>query len=275
MFRLLTLSITLSFILSGCVSWPVKGFAGIAEHHLEDMKASRENQPIGPEHGLRFEMELIRRHLDMLVLQGAELCFPATVTQAKLRQNRIAREINGGLEFDGLNDIIVQHKLLERLERQLIYVKQQQVCILPTIKNQTVPGEVGSRIDYLLNGNDQFHQQSAELNPIYIAQLAEAVQLLRDKPEFILRITGHADATTLQSPNNSLSMQRAQKVARYLRILGLKNERIQIDTINVDNNLFTATKLNKSSDASTRHVSIELIEKINTPKPLFASAGKE
>jgi len=86
------------FGLSGCSSWPEIGHGGLGEHHYELLSPTMPNQPLGPEHGLRFDLELTARHLDVLVIEGANICFPATVVQAKQRQHRIERELLGGLE---------------------------------------------------------------------------------------------------------------------------------------------------------------------------------
>lgn len=118
----------------------------MAEHHIDAGLSPTPGVPLGAEDGLNFEIELISRHLDMLILEGAELCFPATVVQAKLRQNRIARQWYGGLEYDAVNDIIIQRKLLARLERQLNYVKHHDVSVLPVIEGDTIPGEIGKKL---------------------------------------------------------------------------------------------------------------------------------
>lgn len=263
MLRLAALLILAScFALSGCISWPSKGQGGMAEHHPERLSPVMPDQPIGPEHGLRFELELASRHLDVLVLEGAELCFPATVVQARQRQIRITRELHGGLSFDAANEIIIQRKLLARLERQLDYVKQQDVCILPVTEGERRPGDIGKRIQDLLDSDNQFAFDSAELNPKYIGRLAEAAQLLRDQPGYNLRITGHAYALGEKSHNQELSLARAKKVGRYLQLLGLPAERIQTDAIDFDTSLFEGKEPHVR--LTNRRVSIELIEVANS-----------
>jgi len=262
--------LSISFILinllgfSGCASWPPGGHGGMAEHHQETLNPVMPDQPLGLEHGLRFELDLARRHLDILVLEGAELCFPATVVQAKQRQNRINRELHGDLDYDAANDLIVQRKLLARLERQLDYVRQQDVCILPATHGMAKPGDMGKRIYDLLNSDNQFAFDSSELNPKYVGRLAEAAQLLRDLPGYHLRITGHADALGKKEHNLALSLQRAKKVGRYLQVLGFPPKRIQFDAVGSDRPLFVDDDVDASKQAHirlvNRRVSIELIE---------------
>ncbi len=244
--------------LSACVSWAPGGHGGMAEHEQDAFMPVMPDEPLGPEHGLRFELELVQRHLDILVLEGAELCFPATVVQAKQRQNRIARELHGELNYDAANDLIIQRQLLARVERQLDYVKQQDVCILPIINGQKPPVDIAKHIDELLNTDNQFATDSAELNPKYIARLAEAALLLRDLPGYRLRITGHADVLGKRAYNQKLSLARARKVGRYLEILGLPVKRLEFAAVGSDSPLFEGKQ--PQVRLVNRRVSIELIE---------------
>lgn len=68
----------LSLTISGCAVWPDAGRGGFAEHQssLLSWIDGSDKYPIGPEHGLLFEATLLKHHLDLLVLEGAELCFP-------------------------------------------------------------------------------------------------------------------------------------------------------------------------------------------------------
>ena len=252
-------------LLAGCSSWPEMGAGGFAEHHLQTLVGPSAAAGTLPEDGLRFELELLSRHLDVLVLEGAELCFPATVVQAQERQNRIAREIAGGLPFDAANDIVVQRNLLARLERQLDYVVGHAVCVLPVDTQQQTPGEFGSRIDALLNSDNQFAFGSAELNPKYVGHLAEAAQLLRERGDYTLRITGHADAVGGAADNAKLSRARAEQVARYLTIFGLPAERLAIDAVGADDPLFAG--MQPEVRLTNRRVTIELVESATTTIP--------
>ncbi len=261
---LLALMLASSSLLGGCVSWPSSGFGGFAEHHLQTLLPEEPVRTIVPEDGLRFEHELLARHLDVLVLEGAELCFPATVVQAKHRQNRIAREINGDLDHDAANDILLQRKLLARLERQLNYVLHNDICALPVTRGQKTPGEVGQQIHDLLNADNQFAFGSAELTPKYVGRLAEAAKQLVEHPHYQLRIIGHADSVGSNAGNQTLSRNRAEQVARYLNIFGLAPERLSVDAVGADAPLFAGIR--PEVRLSNRRVSIELIE--STPDTL-------
>lgn len=245
-------------MLSGCTTWAPQGHGGMAEHQQEMYNDIMPDEPLGIEHGLRFELDLSRRHLDVLVIEGAELCFPATVAQARQRSNRITRELHGDLIFDAANDLIVQRNLLERLERQLDHVQQHDTCNSPQHKAQALPAEMTGKIYQLLNIDNQFAFNSSELNPKYIGHLAEAAILLRDQPGYHLLITGHADDVGVNGYNYELSMKRARQVGRYLQILGFPPENIEIDAVGSD--LPVSDSKEPHHRLVNRRVSIELVE---------------
>jgi hypothetical protein len=85
-------------------------------------------RPLGPEDGILFELDLASKHLDMLILQGAELCFPASIAQARNRDTRITRAVHGGLELDGRNDLYIQQEFLSQIEMQLDISKRSGGC---------------------------------------------------------------------------------------------------------------------------------------------------
>jgi outer membrane protein OmpA-like peptidoglycan-associated protein len=251
--------------LSGCasMSWPEGGAGGMAEATLGRLLPIEADQPLQPEHGLRFDLELSRQHLDTLILQGAELCFPATVVQAEQREARIARQLEGGLSHDAANDILIQRKTLARLERQLDYVREEEVCVIPKVAGEDTPGRIGQSIDELLNSDNQFAFGSHELNPKYVGRLAEAATLLRDQPQFHLEITGHADSVGAPEGNLELSRARAEQVGRYLNIMGIPPARIRVAAAGSESPLFDGEGAERR--LVNRRVSIELIEVTNAP----------
>ncbi len=113
---------------SGCTSYPEQGTGGLAEsfdslnYQNSDFSPVMPDELLGPEHGLRFDWQLAKLHLDALIQEGARWCFPAAVVQAIQKQNRIARELQGGLLLDAANDLVIQRKRLNELEVQLDYV---------------------------------------------------------------------------------------------------------------------------------------------------------
>ena len=243
----------------------------MAEHRLENLLENDYSKFVVPEDGLSFELDLLARHLDILVLEGAELCFPATVVQAKSLESRIARQIKGNLTFDASNDILIQRKLLNRLERQLDYVTKHNVCKLPIVKRQDTPGDLGKRIYDLLNADNQFAFGSSQINPKYMGRLAEAANMLKDYPTYHLKITGHTDSMGSKEQNETLSHNRADMVARYLMIFGLSAQRINIDSV-ADSQPFVPGS-DPTIRLTNRRVTIQVIE--NTESMSFGGSGYE
>ncbi|WP_459780358.1 OmpA family protein [Photobacterium sp. R1] len=250
-------------LLNGCSVWPEKGNGGMAEHYPVTLAPVMPDKPLEPEHGLRFELDMVSQHLDILVLEGAEQCFPATVVQAKQNQQRITRELEGGLSYDAANDLIVQRNLLKRLENQLDDVKNKGACH-PQTANMQAPAALASKLYQLLNSDNQFAFNSPEVNPKYMGHLAEAAILLRDIPTYRLHITGHADRVGTPEFNQRLALNRAKQVQRYLEIFGLPSTRITIASVGSEDPLFDGH--GPEVRLTNRRVSIELVE-ITRPMP--------
>lgn len=284
--RLLISSFCLSVLLAtaGCSNKAPKGEGGLAEHNYSNYP----NHPVGLEDALYFEQRLSQRHLDALLLAGANICFPASVKTAKIRQARIARELQGGLKGDAANDLIVQRDQLDRLERRLNYVQMQNSCIpAGSYRNSSMSkeqpndmsGEMGKmnngldgkmsgtqipltdeqekHIMSLLNNNNQFVTDSTLLNPRYIGQLSEATQLLRAHPQYHLKLTGHSDSIGTETANLKLSIARAVQVERYLLIFGLNPNNIEVDGSGEKEPLFSGSQ--PQVQLVNRRVHIELI----------------
>lgn len=267
---ILLMSLTV-LVTAGCSNKAEKGRGGLAEHNLTAMPDHR----IGLENALYFEQQLSNRHLDALVQAGAKMCFPASIRTATIRKARISRELQGGLDADAANDLIIQRDQLARLERRLNYVQLEGSCI--TSSNNNIDNNIEAPqqtktvapaktplstttiqiIHSLLNNNNQFVLASAELNPRYVGQLAEVAALLRGRPEYQLKITGHADSTGDTTANLQLSLQRARQVERYLQIFGLNPNNIIVAGNGEETPLFVGKEAQVR--LVNRRVSIELI----------------
>ncbi|PKF62493.1 OmpA family protein [Psychromonas sp. psych-6C06] len=275
----LCLAILLS--TAGCSTTAPKGQGGFAEHDYSRDASSdddyinnyseSQSHPIGLENALYFEQQLSKRHLDSLIIAGANICFPATVKTAKIRQARISRELQGGLKEDAANDLIIQRDQLNRLERRLNYVQMQESCLPSSSANTATLSDASNAsqannltaeklayISTLLNNNNQFVVNSSELNPRYIGQLSEASQLLRDHPQYHLKLTGHSDKTGNSERNLKLSIARATQVERYLLIFGFNPNNISVHGSGEKEPLFTQDKA--PARLVNRRVSIELFE---------------
>ncbi|MFH4357588.1 OmpA family protein [Vibrio diabolicus] len=250
----------------GCSSfdYPDHGKAGLAENYqdisIENYQFSpvMPDEPLGPEHGLRFDWQLTKLHLDALIQEGARWCFPAAVVQALEKQNRIARELEGGLLLDAANDLVIQRRRLNQLEQQLDYVLSQTTCTPPDdIEALRSDLNVVAEIYALLNIDNQFAVDSAEINPKYMGHLAEAAYILRDHPNLTLVVTGHADVTGSPDYNQKLAQARAEQVKRYLTVFGITSERVTTKSVGDSLPLYEGET--PAVRLTNRRVSIEVI----------------
>ncbi|HHF2873418.1 OmpA family protein [Vibrio sp. RM-44-3] len=250
----------------GCSSfdYPDHGKGGLAENYqdisIENYQFSpvMPDEPLGPEHGLRFDWQLTKLHLDALIQEGARWCFPAAVVQALEKQNRIARELEGGLLLDAANDLVIQRRRLNQLEQQLDYVLSQTTCSPPDdIGALRSDLNVVAEIYALLNIDNQFAVDSAEINPKYMGHLAEAAYILRDHPNLTLVVTGHADVTGSPDYNQKLAQARAEQVKRYLTVFGITSERVTTKSVGDSLPLYEGET--PAVRLTNRRVSIEVI----------------
>ncbi|MEZ9599088.1 OmpA family protein [Vibrio sp. 10N.286.46.A8] len=260
-----------ALVLGGCTSYPEQGTGGLAEsydsinYQNSDFSPVMPDEPLGPEHGLRFDWQLAKLHLDALIQEGARWCFPAAVVQAIEKQNRIARELQGGLLLDAANDLVIQRKRLNELEVQLDYVTSQAHCEPPKNENQfRMQLSVIEQLYDLLNVDNQFAENSTEVNPKYMGRLAEATTLLKEHKSLDLVVTGHADATGTEEYNDDLALGRAKQVERYLTIFGLGAQRIKAVSVGETVPLFEGES--DGTRLTNRRVSIEVISPKNAEK---------
>jgi outer membrane protein OmpA-like peptidoglycan-associated protein len=264
-------ALSLSVLVLGCTSFPEQGTGGLAEsydslnYQNSDFSPVMPDEPLGPEHGLRFDWQLAKLHLDALIQEGARWCFPAAVVQAIQKQNRIARELQGGLLLDAANDLVIQRKRLNELEVQLDYVTSQARCEPPKNENQfRMQLSVIQQLYELLNVDNQFAQNSTEVNPKYMGKLAEASYILKENKSLDLIVTGHADATGSEEYNDKLALGRAKQVERYLTIFGLNPQRIKAVSVGETVPLFEGES--DGTLLTNRRVSIEVISPENAAK---------
>jgi hypothetical protein len=127
MYRAILTSL-LAGVAAGCTYWPEHGTGGMAE--------KRPAPPPLLESGIQdpewLEMNRhlakLRKRLDLLVAEGAEACLPAHVVEARLRENRIARELHGGLKADAGRNLAAQQGELVLLENRLRSVRGSRAC---------------------------------------------------------------------------------------------------------------------------------------------------
>ena len=116
----IALLLPLTILATGCTHWPAHGQGGLAEHTAAPLYPIEVPAVVNPHHdntltveqGLRLDSDNTRQQLDTLVLQGANICFPAAVYRLNLRQIRIERQLTGGLSADAAIDVLIRVSLL-------------------------------------------------------------------------------------------------------------------------------------------------------------------
>jgi outer membrane protein OmpA-like peptidoglycan-associated protein len=263
--------------LSACTSWPPPGRGGFAEVGPDTFLPVEADHPLDATHGLRFDFLLARLHLKDLVVNGARNCFPASVEINTRRENRIARQLAGGLLRDAQNDIIEQRQALALLQRQLDDLRDSGACKpsvgqgavdrlasdgapsaqrdssddLPVLHEQAL-----ERIRDLLNSDNQFAFASSEVNPKYAGRLVEAAALMRELGDYHLEITGHTDELGSAATNHSLAEARARSVQQVLLQQGVPPYRLSMRVAGASQPLFAGQQSHYR--LVNRRVSIQL-----------------
>jgi len=226
-------------LLSGCVNWADVGKGGAGEDYPSaDSQADTVPVVYDPRE-LRQEFNDDLRHLDVLVLQGARNCFPASVHLAELRENRIAREMAGEFYQDAATTQVAHRRDLQRIERKLKAIDRDTNCwdaidsvqseVLAVSQSSASPAALGEmdeltdsnvtmaeKLFRLLNSDNQFALNSDQINPKYADNLTSACAILETAPDIKLNVVGHSDASGKADENDSLSFRRARAVVEFL-----------------------------------------------------------
>lgn len=235
-------------LMAGCTTWADSGQGGAAED-LPQLESSEPDQVVSENtRELLQDFNLSQRHLDVLILKGAQRCFPASVHTARLRQNKVAREIAGGLVSDAETSLVDLRLDLQRLQRKLEAIANSDSCWADEPQARPVAMQKESvnpsssavvaapmQIEFdstgllaQLNSDNQFALGSDQINPKYEDNLAMACVTLTQRPDIRLEVTGHADASGNSDHNAALSSRRAMSVAEFFVACGISPERIAL-----------------------------------------------
>ncbi len=259
--------------LSGCTVWTEFGQGGLAEQNPPTDKPIEPGMTLHTPYELRQDLNHSQRHLDVLILQGANECFPASVYHATVRENRIARQIAGGLYEDAENDLVSQRRDLNRLEQKLDAVLVEVSCgdtnplqqpaeandgnSKATIDTSDLPVTQTEHLLSLLNSDNQFAHDSDQINPKYADNLTIACAILNNEPGLKLNVTGHSDASGETIYNSNLSFQRTMAVVNFLIDCNIDPARINSSFKGESTPLYSGRS--PAIDLVNRRVSIELI----------------
>jgi outer membrane protein OmpA-like peptidoglycan-associated protein len=242
--RSLTLALGVVALLAGCTHWTEYGQGGAAEELPESAMPAQEEIDADVRYELQQDFNHSRQHLEVLVLRGAQRCFPASVHTARLQRNRVAREIEGGLSADAEASLLDLRIELHRMEQKIESMNHADYCWQkdqlpdPEMVNQS-ESQVTSQstdlsdVDFetlsrLLNSDNQFAFGSAQINPKYRQNLASACTILQQAEGVEIAVTGHADASGEGTYNRHLSSRRALVVVDFLTACGIEAGRIEL-----------------------------------------------
>jgi len=231
---------------TGCTHWTEFGGGGAAEDLPDTLVMNVDSDSYHASHELRQDFDYLQQHLDVLILRGAQRCFPAAVYTASLGENRVAREIAGGLLDDAEVSLLNLRIDLQQLEQKIDAVSNADSCweqgakarpesALPegdsssttSVTRPPVMSEVDVvRLTALLNSDNQFAHGSSQINPKYQQNLALACVTLVQEPGIGLMVTGHTDASGDRNYNIALSSRRTKEVVDFLISCGIAAGRI-------------------------------------------------
>jgi len=231
-------------LLAGCTHWTDYGQGGAAEELPESAMPVQEEVDANALYELQQDFDHSRQHLEVLVLRGAQRCFPASVHTARLQRNRVARELGGGLITDAEISLLDLRIELHHLEQKIEAMHHADYCWLKDQdsdsemaksaessdpKKPTDPADLSFvHLSRLLNSDNQFAIGSHRLNPKYRQNLASACKILQQTENVTIAVTGHADASGDDNYNRLLSSKRALAVVDFLTACGIETSRIEL-----------------------------------------------
>ena len=264
-------------LLSGCMTWADAGKGGAGEGHPSSYDETAPVPIVYDPRELSQDFDNDLRYLDVLVLQGASNCFPASVHLAELRENKIAREIAGELYQDAETTRVAHRRDLQKIERKLKAIDADANCWEAIASSQSeavavsqssVSTDAVSEIDdsamtmaeklfWLLNSDNQFALNSDQINPKYADNLSSACAILETTPGIKLNVIGHSDASGKADENDSLSFRRARAVVEFLISCDIDARRIGQSFEGDKTPLYRGRS--PAIDLVNRRVSIELV----------------
>lgn len=188
--------------------------------------------------------------LNILKLQGGVSCVPASVWTINKTLKLADRNLRAKLLIDAANAVILAQSQLTHAQKRVNYLTERTDCndtitaSLMAKRNQTVEQPQSTPkddqqhqrfdehtiniIELLLNGNNQFASDKAELTVSYISHLELAAPMINQFDDMTIMLTGHTDAIGSEQNNLQLSQQRVEKVKSKLIELGVKASQITI-----------------------------------------------
>lgn len=208
-----------SAILSACAQWPSAGQGGDADRYTASHYYEPAATLIETEAYQLSQLETLQAQLDVLSLQGARVCIPASVKRLSLLSQRVRRQLQGGLFADAGQDLVVFQHELRFLRQQFITISRQTGCHVNTV--QALPAQA-------LLFSVYFDRSEDVLSDSFRAQLQWHIEQFSPNAKWVLK--GYADARGSEGANAELAQRRVNTVVEILQQQGVDLMNIQSES---------------------------------------------
>lgn len=201
--------------LSACAQWPERGVGGDAERYASQNFYRPAATVFETKAYQQSQLEVLQAQLDVLSVQGANYCLPASVKRLSLMSHRVRRQIDGGLLADAGHDLVAMQHEVRLLRQQFLTVAQQTGCTQPDQQqDQPLVALISVYFDI----------DSTELQPTYLQQLQWWASNSGDQSQWQLH--GYTDVNGSESHNQQLAQARIEAVVDALIGLDVKPEQL-------------------------------------------------
>jgi outer membrane protein OmpA-like peptidoglycan-associated protein len=212
----------MTFVLlqSSCVLWPEKGQGGEADqftfsNYYEPAAVLHETEAY-----LLSQLETLRSQLDVLTLQGAVHCIPASVKRLNLLSHRVRREIASHLLVDAAHDLVVFQHEIRFFRQQFLTIAEQTQC--NEFASSTSPMSQAIISVY-------FDSSQSTVSPIFIDQIRWWAEHWTESTQIIIK--GYTDANGSDDVNLQLAQKRINSVQSILLSVGVDPKSVSSNVI--------------------------------------------
>ena len=117
------------FLLYACAPWPPHGTGGMAERSQSPVDQSYFNSGhIAKQRKLHHHLMACRNAVASLDVRGAQNCYPGIRYKMQLQDNRITRQIAGGLFADAYDDLAIFDNQIKAMKHRMSRVRNSHNC---------------------------------------------------------------------------------------------------------------------------------------------------
>ncbi|MCS5421762.1 MULTISPECIES: OmpA family protein [Psychrilyobacter] len=140
------------------------------------------------------------------------------------------------------------------------YFDRQEAALRAELQRTGVSlKRTGNKLELVMPGNLTFNSSSANINSDFYEVLDSVSKVLKKYNETDIFISGHTDSTGKNSYNMTLSQDRADSVAKYLKSRGVQRSRVTTEGLGSKYPL--SSNSTSQGRENNRRVEIEIIAK--------------